>query len=761
MRRALTTAAVCVFLSSAALADVIYVNAGATGAGDGTTWADAFPDLQAAIAASTSGDEIWVAAGTYLPTDTADRTISFALRDGVGIYGGFDGTEAMRTERDPAANVTILSGDIGVPASTADNSYHVVTTDGTVTLSAVLDGFTVTAGQANGVDPHVRGGGMWMNGGSPTLANLRFVSNFASTAGGGLRVSSGSAAMTRCVFQSNSVAFGGVGGGLSLEVGATASCRNCVFRSNSVSGAVVGSGGISSGGGLTLVNTIVAQNSPNGMHLSNDNHTLENCTVAYNSAYGIGLFGSNANALTNTVIWGNGTDGIFNDGSSSVSASYCDTQGGVLSGTGNISANPLFLAPPGDLRPGPGSPVVDAGNNAAVPVGVTTDVAGLPRFFDDPAAPDTGAGTPPIVDLGAHERVPLAVSAPSGLELCAGAEAEFSVVATGQAPLSYQWRLGGTPLSDGGRIGGSHTDTLTIAQTIPGDAGSYDVVVTDGVGQSLTSTAATLAVNATPVAPTITAPASVPVASTANGASVVSNAGSAWNWTLTGGTITGGQGTSQVTFDAGGAGTTMLLSVTETNAGCTSPVAAFAIQVDFLDVPPEDPFHDFVISVARAGITAGCGGGNYCRNDPVTRAQMAVFLLKSKYGSSFAPPPCTGIFTDVACPSTFANWIEELSVEGITAGCGPGLYCPNAAVTRQQMAVFLLRTENGSAYVPPVCAGIFDDVACPSLYADWIEKIYADAVTGGCSASPLLYCPTDPNTRGQMAVFLVKAFDLP
>ena len=375
--------------------------------------------------------------------------------------------------------------------------------------------------------------------------------------------------------------------------------------------------------------------------------------------------------------------------------------------------------------------------------------------------PDTGVGTPPIVDMGAHERVPLSVSAPSSLDLCAGADAQFSVVATGQEPISYQWRLDGTPLANGGRISGADTDTLVIDATIAGDAGSYDVVVTDAVGQSLNSTAASLTVNPAPVAPTITAPVSVAVASTGNAASVESHAGSTWNWTLTSGTITGGQGTHQLTFDAGPAGTTMLLSVTETNAGCTSPVASFTIQVDFLDVPPGDPFHDYVISVARAGITAGCGGGNYCRDNPVTRAQMAVFLLKSKYGSSYMPPACAGIFDDVACPSTFANWIEQLSAEGITAGCGPDLYCPDNPVTRQQMAVFLLRTENGSAYVPPTCAGIFDDVACPSQYADWIEKLYADAVTGGCGTDPLVYCPTNANTRGQMAVFLTKAFDLP
>jgi parallel beta-helix repeat protein len=540
-------------------------------------------------------------------------------------------------------------------------------------------------------------------------------------------------------------------------------CKNCVFRQNTVTGAVVGSAGIDSSGGLTLINCIVAQNNPNGIHFAGggNNNTIENCTIANNTAYGLGMFVSTGNTMTNSIVWGNGTAGIFNDGSSSITVSYNDNQDGV-NGTGSISANPLFLAPPGDLRPGSGSPVVDAGNNAAVPVGTTTDVAGLPRFFDDPGAPDTGAGTPPIVDMGAHERVPLSVSAPTSLALCAGSDAQFSVVAQGQPTLTYQWRKDTTPLSNGGRVSGADTDTLAISDTVPGDNGSYDVVVTDGVGQQVTSTAASLTVTAAPGLPTITIPTSVPVASTGNTASVDNHAGSIYNWTLSGGSISGGQGTSQITFDAGPAGTLMVASVTESANGCGSPLATANALVDFLDVPPADPFHDYVVTVARNGITAGCGGGNYCRNAPVTRAQMAVFLLKSEHGSSYNPPSCTGVFGDVACPSTFANWIEQLANEEITGGCqaSPLLYCPDNAVTRQQMAAFLLKTEHGSSYTPPVCTGVFGDVTCPSLFADWIERLYAEDVTGGCQPSPLLYCPTNPNTRGQMAVFLVKTFNL-
>ena len=115
---------------------------------------------------------------------------------------------------------------------------------------------------------------------------------------------------------------------------------------------------------------------------------------------------------------------------------------------------------------------------------------------------------------------------------------------------------------------------------------------------------------------------------------------------------------------------------------------------------------------------------------------------------------------DVPCtPGVgFPDWIEQLATEGITTGCGGGNYCPTNPVTRQQMAVFLLKTEHGSSYMPPGCSGIFGDVACPSQFADWIEELYHEGVTGGCQASPLLFCPTNSNTRGQMAVFLTLEF---
>ena len=181
---------------------------------------------------------------------------------------------------------------------------------------------------------------------------------------------------------------------------------------------------------------------------------------------------------------------------------------------------------------------------------------------------------------------------------------------------------------------------------------------------------------------------------------------------------------------------------------------------DFLDVPASNPFYADIMKVLRAGITAGCGGGNYCPNGSVTRAQMAVFLLKAQHGFFYVPPACTGIFGDVACPGAFAaDWIEQLSNEGITGGCGGGNYCPDAAVTREQMAVFLLKAEHGSSFTPPPCIGIFGDVPCNSPFASWIEQLFDEGITGGCGNGN--YCPSNPNTRAQMGVFLTKTFGLP
>ncbi len=192
---------------------------------------------------------------------------------------------------------------------------------------------------------------------------------------------------------------------------------------------------------------------------------------------------------------------------------------------------------------------------------------------------------------------------------------------------------------------------------------------------------------------------------------------------------------------------------------------------DFLDVPQAFLYHNAIEKILRAGITTGCGGGNYCANLPITRDAMAVFILRGEHGGAYSPPAATGgVFTDVTTSTFLAKWIEQFGHEGITTGCGGGNYCPIDSVTRDGMAVFLERGKNGAAFNPPAATGmVFCDVETATFLSKWMEQLKADNITQGCSTGPCArlgggttpnYCPTGTVTRGEMAPFIVRAFGL-
>ncbi len=218
---------------------------------------------------------------------------------------------------------------------------------------------------------------------------------------------------------------------------------------------------------------------------------------------------------------------------------------------------------------------------------------------------------------------------------------------------------------------------------------------------------------------------------------------------------------TQVSFDVPSLAPGAVYPVTVTVPGPSSGTLMNGWLADFLDVPGGSPVHPFVEKLVRNAITAGCGGGNYCPASSVTRAQMAVFLLRAKNGPAYTPPACVvPAFNDVPCSSGFAIWVNELALRGVTAGCGGGNYCPSSAVTRGQMAVFLLVTKEGSGYSPPACVvPTFTDVPCSSGFAKWIDELAARGITAGCGGGN--YCPGSDVTRGQMAVFLSTTFALP
>jgi serine protease AprX len=235
--------------------------------------------------------------------------------------------------------------------------------------------------------------------------------------------------------------------------------------------------------------------------------------------------------------------------------------------------------------------------------------------------------------------------------------------------------------------------------------------------------------------------------------------------TITGGSSGMGNGTVSYTVESHNDGTPRSGSITV--AGRTFPVVQGAA---YNDVSGSHPFYEFIGKLSARGITLGCGSGNYCPDSNVTREQMAIFIERAL--GVFTPPPGPGMPTFADVPNSGATdysyeFIEDFATRGIAQGCQAGpppLYCPTAPVTREQMAIFIERALG--VFMPPPGPAIptFADVlnsGATDFSYEFIEEFYARGMTQGCTAGPpRLYCPTSAVTRGQMAVFLVRAFGL-
>lgn len=190
----------------------------------------------------------------------------------------------------------------------------------------------------------------------------------------------------------------------------------------------------------------------------------------------------------------------------------------------------------------------------------------------------------------------------------------------------------------------------------------------------------------------------------------------------------------------------------------------FRFIVSFIDVAPGAPFYHSINTILYQEITAGCSTTNYCPVDLLTRQQMAVLLLKAEHEVGYLPPPCgsTHVFADVPCPPTpgapFGDWIGQLFVEGVTAGCGGNNFCPTAPTRRDQMAVFVLKARLTSSYQPPAAVGLFSDVPAGNAFAPWVEDEYNRGNMSACATGPLRFCPDTSVQRGPMADFIGKAW---
>jgi|GEM_PF-5913899 len=430
------------------LLTTIYVDDTAAGSNNGGSWANAYTALQSALTAAEIGDEIHVAEGTYRPSSqvggTGARYATFQMKNGVTILGGFPDGGGVR---EPATYVSILSGDIGTVGNNSDNVYHVFyhPTGTNLDNTAVLDGFRITAGNADGSVAHQNGAGMLNNSSSPTVTNCTFADNTAASLGGGMFNSSSSPKVMNCIFSANTA---WLGGGMFNGSSSSPTVTNCTFAGNTAPGA-------------------------GGMY----NH-------------------SSSPTVTNCIFWAN-TGGQIEDYNSSPTVTYSNVQDGYT-GTGNINADPLFVDADGpdntygtlddDLHLRAGSPCIDAGIIGGLP---PTDFEGDARRLNDPNTDNTGVG---VVDMGADEFTDTLVSLSGGelfiTDVAGGNSNDTLTISLNAAPDPDQFVI-----RDAGRLvyaripGATSVDpnevrvpVTGITQIVVNTLGGNDTVTVDALG---------------------------------------------------------------------------------------------------------------------------------------------------------------------------------------------------------------------------------------------------------------------------------------
>ena len=394
------------------LPNTTFVNqANVSGTYNGTSWATAYLTLQDALAAtsSCSPSQIWVAAGTYKPTISIDRDISYAMKNNVAIYGGFPNTgNPTFAQRNFLNNTTILSGDIGVQNNNTDNSYHVISNAPGLSNSAILDGFTITGGNADGSNNFRNAGGALLNDAgtasgicNPTINNCIFTGNNAAANGGAIfnkaQNSTANPTFTNCVFENNVATNGGAFYTEAQSSGITNPLiTNCTFYNNTASG--------------------------NGSVL-----------------YTIGTTGTAILNLTNNIFWNNAGPKTFFTTSATINVKNSLLEplvNNYVNGLGNITTTTTPFIATNNVRLLTASTAIDAGTTVGAP---STDADLTTRTS--------------VPDMGAYENS----------QGCGSTNKTFYANALGD---TYQWQqnagTGFVNISNGTQFSNTTTATLTV-----------------------------------------------------------------------------------------------------------------------------------------------------------------------------------------------------------------------------------------------------------------------------------------------------------
>jgi hypothetical protein len=412
--------------------NMMYVNqANVSGTYNGNTWATAYQNLEDALNATTAcaPTQVWVAAGTYKPTATTNRDISFVMKNNLSVYGGFPNTgNPTFSERNTITNITTLSGDIGITNDIADNSYHVISNATGLDNTAILDGFVIANGNANGI-------GSFRNVGGAMLNNPAGASNICNPK------------IDNCIFKNNSAI---LNGGAIYNNGASATANpiftNCIFQNNSAAnGAAFYNDGSTSGvSNPTIINATFTENI---------------ASTSGNVVYSTAASGNSITDFTNCIFWSNGGANTFSNNASTINVKYSLFEplvNNYTNGAGNITTTNSPFVLPTDVHLKDSSSAIDAGTITGAP---TKDIDFIVRSA--------------IPDMGAYEN----------LQSCIGSN---KIYYTDMIGTTYQWQkndgTGYVDITNGPLYSNTNTQKLTLLAPASSTTGAlYRCKITTGV----------------------------------------------------------------------------------------------------------------------------------------------------------------------------------------------------------------------------------------------------------------------------------------